>query len=381
VPLVVVLPAGSPPPGGWPVAIVGHGYGGEMFGAAVRLAGTLARRGLATVAVTVVGHGGGPHGRLIATRADGRTVVVHVPGRGLDQDGDGVIGSAEGAGTATAGPVASIGLRDTLRQQAVDVMALVRALRGGLDADGDGRPDTSGTALYYVGQSLGAIYGTLVLAVDPRLPIGVLNVPGAPIVEVARLSPVFRPRLAAALGARTPSLLNRGDDFREDLPGHGRRVVVGPAAGALEIQETLARLAWLGRRGDPLAYARHLRTAPLPGREPKPVLVQFARDDGVVPNPTTSALVRAGQLHAWTTLVRYDRVEGGLPREVAEPHGFLLRVRAPGAAGAVARRAQEQVARFFLSGGAVIWDPDDAGPVFEVPAGELPEGPPPPRPD
>jgi hypothetical protein len=379
VPFVVLVPAGSPPPGGWPLAVVGHGYGGEMFGTALRIAGTLARQGIATAALTVVGHGGGPEGRLIVTAASGPPLEVRVPGRGVDVDGDGKIGAVEGLAPLSTGPVAALGLRDGLRQQVVDLMAFVRAVGRGVDVDGDGTPDTRAAPLYYVGQSLGGIYGTLLLAVEPRIQVGVFTVPGGPIAEVARLSPAFRPQLRATLGRRIPPLLNAGHEFREDLPLRGEGPVVAPVAGALGIQAFLARAEWLGRRGDPVAYARHLRAAPLAGQEPKRVLIQLAAGDRVVPNPTSATLVRAGQLADATTLLRYDRIADGLPRELAEPHGFLLRLGAPGVAGALARVAQEQVARFFASDGATMWDPDQAvpapftEPLFEVPASALPE--------
>ncbi len=380
VPFVIVVPAGTPPAGGWPVAIMGHGYGGEMFGSALLIAGTLARHGIATAAITVVGHGGGPDGRLVVTPATGAPLEVRIPGRGEDLNGDGAIEPTEGLSTPSASPLATLGLRDGLRQQVVDLMAFVRALAGGLDVDGDGVVDTRGAPLAYVGQSLGGIYGTLLLAVDPRVRLGVLNVPGGPIPEIARLSPAFRPLLRAALGRRSPPLLNGADEFHEDLPLRTEPPVVAPTPGALAIQEYLARAEWLGRRGDPVAYARYLRAAPLAGQEPKPVLVQFARGDRIVPNPTTSALVRAGQLADATTLLRYDRIAGTLPDELAEPHTFLLRVGAPGLAGRLARAAQEQVARFFVSDGTAVWNPDEAlagslpAPVFEVPAGSLPDG-------
>lgn len=109
------------------------------------------------------------------------------------------------------------------------------------------------------------------------------------------------------------------------------------------------------------------------------MLLQFAWGDRVVPNPTTSALIRAGQLTDATALLRYDRIVDTLPHELADPHPFLLRLGAPGAAGAVARAAQEQVARFFASDGATVWDPDRAvpppftEPLFEVPPATLPE--------
>ncbi|HEV8306460.1 MAG TPA: Ig-like domain-containing protein [Methylomirabilota bacterium] len=380
-PFVIVLPAGSRPPEGWPVAIMGHGYGGEMFSSALRIAGVLARHGIATAAVTVVGHGGGPEGRLIVERTDGAPLEVRVPGRGIDLNGDGKIDATEGLSPPTPGPLALVGLRDGLRQQVVDLMAFARALKAGLDVDGDGMPDTRGDAISYVGQSLGGIYGTLFLAVDPRLRVGVLNVPGGPIAEVARLSPVFRPALRRVLEGRTPSLLNAEDGFREDLPLRGDPPVVSPAPGALAVQEYLARAEWLARRGDPVAYARYLRASPLLGQEPKRVLIQFAWGDAVVPNPTTSALVRAGQLSDATALLRYDRVAGSVPKELAEPHGFLLRIGAPGAAGTLARAAQEQVARFFLSEGVEVWNPDTGAspparePVFEIPAAGLPDRP------
>ena len=51
-------------------------------------------------------------------------------------------------------------------------MAFVRAIGKGLDVDGDGTPDTRGEPLYYAGNSLGGIYGTLFLAVEPRIQVG-----------------------------------------------------------------------------------------------------------------------------------------------------------------------------------------------------------------
>jgi hypothetical protein len=379
VPFVILLPAGTPPPGGWPLAIFGHGYGGEMFGSALRIAGTLARQGIATAALTVVGHGGGPDGRLLVTPTTGPPLEVRVPGRGVDVNADGKIASVEGLGPLATGPLAALGLRDGLRQHVVDLMAFVRAVGRGLDVDGDGTPDTRAEPLYYAGNSLGGIYGTLFLAVEPRVKVGVLNVPGGPITEIARLSPSFRPDLRSVLAGRTPPLVDEGAEFREDLPLRGDEPVVAPAAGALAIQEFLARAEWLERRGDPVAYARYLRAAPLPGQEAKRVLIQLATGDRVVPNPTSAALVRAGHLADATTLLRYDRIADGLPRELAEPHSFLLRLGAPGVAGALSRVAQEQLVRFLASDGATIWDPDEAvpppftEPLFEVPASAVPE--------
>jgi hypothetical protein len=201
--------------------------------------------------------------------------------------------------------------------------------------------------------------------VDPRVRVGALAVPGGPVTEVARLSPVFRPRVKDALGHRSPPLLNLAGDFREDLPLRGEGPVVAPMPGALGIQEYLARVEWLGRRADPVAYARHLRRSPLPGLEPARVLVQYAVGDRVVPNPTTATLVRAGELGDRTVLVRTDRVARAIGIEWPDPHGFLLAVRAPGLVGRVAMLAQEQLARFLRDEGEALWVPgglSSAGP-------------------
>lgn len=360
VPFAVILPAGPRPAGGWPLALVGHGYGGEMLASSMLLAGTLARHGIATIAICVVGHGGGPESRLLVFRGRGDPLTVRLPGRGVDLDGDGRIAATEGLAPLIDGPFASLALRDGLRQQVVDLMALLRAVGRGLDVDGDGVADTGQGSVFYVGHSLGGIYGTLLLAVEPRLRAGVLNVPGGPIVEVARLSRVFRPLVRDALGRRRPSLLNLPGDFQEDLPGRGDPPVVAPAPGALAIQEHLARVAWLGRRGDPVAYAPHLRRAPLPGVEPARVLVQYALGDGVVPNATTAALVQAGALADRTVALRPDCLAGAAAA-AREPHGLLLAIGAPPPWRAMARAVQEQAARFLLAHGEEIPDVPGAG--------------------
>ena len=372
VPFVIVTPTKRAPPEGWPLAVFGHGYGGEMLSSALLVGGHLARHGIATAAISVVGHGGGPEGRLLVGLADGRTQTVRVPGRGVDLDADGRIGPTEGLGTLPGGALATLGIRDGLRQQVVDLMAFVRAVRRGLDVDGDGVHDTGLGMVGYVGHSLGGIYGTMFLAVDSRVRLGVLSVPGGPVTEISRLSPAFRPLLRDVLARRNPPLLNLEGAFQEDLPVRGDGPVVAPVAGALAIQEFLAHAEWLGRRADPVAYARHLRQAPLPGLEPARVLVQWALGDRVVPNPTTAALVRAGELADRTVLVRSDRVARASGAEWPDPHGFLLSVRAPGLVGKVALAAQEQLARFLRDDGEAVWAPTGLAPgdavFFESPA-------------
>ncbi|MDK3255174.1 hypothetical protein [Blastococcus capsensis] len=346
-PFLAVLPPGAPPAGGWPTAVFGHGF--TRSTADVLLAAiTNAQSGIATIATNVVGHGTGPESAWLISSGTEQTRLLTY-GRGVDQNGDGVIGSTEGSSaTGDAAPASS---RDALRQTAADVMTLVRSL-GGADVDGDGAPDLSGDEVTYFGQSFGGIYGTMLTGVDGQVARSVLNVPGGPISEIARLSPAFRPLTTKAL--RAAGLLNSDDPtrnfFHEQLPLRGEGPVTVTVDGAVEIQEYLARATWLSRSGSPETFA--------PLIEPERVLVQVAFGDETVPNPTSYTLVDAGGLWSRTSLYRNDLTA---QREL-NPHSFLLNVpQFP--TGAL--QAQEQVAEFL--GNDQVVDPDGLGPVWEAP--------------
>jgi hypothetical protein len=373
--LQVFLPAGTAPAGGWPVAIFGHGFGDSMFGAPWTVAGVLASQGIATASINVVGHGGGPLTNLTVNLAAAAPVSVPVAGRGIDQDGNGNIDSTEGSSAAP--PRTVIGSRDGLRQTVVDIMQLVRQLQAGIDVDGDGSTDLSPQRIYYSGQSFGGIYGTILLGVEPDIKAGVPNVPGGSITEVARLG-AFRPLTGIALATRMPSLINvahpSGIAFNENIPLRDQPPVVNNVPGAMAIAEVLDRFEWVQQAGNPVAYAPFIRKQPLPGNAPKPVIFQVAKGDVTVPNPTSSAIVRAGDLADRTTYFRNDLAYAANPAMPKNPHTFLTNVFVP-AAAPYAVGAQTQIAMFFATNGALTIDPDGAGGVFEVPiAGPLPEG-------
>jgi hypothetical protein len=93
-----------------------------------------------------------------------------------------------------------------------------------------------------------------------------------------------------------------------------------------------------------------------------------------VPNPTTTALIRSGDLADRTTLFRNDLAFALGVGFGKNPHTFLISLSGtlPVAQAAVA--AQNQIALFFASDGATTIDPDGAGPLFETPiAIPLPE--------
>jgi hypothetical protein len=100
--------------------------------------------------------------------------------------------------------------------------------------------------------------------------------------------------------------------------------------------------------------------------------MQFARGDETVPNPTTSAILRAGNLASRATLFRNDLAFATVPGyTVKNPHTFLTNVSGAGAPFAYA--AQQQIATFLASDGTVTIDPDGSGPYFETPTSMVPE--------
>jgi len=155
------------------VAVFGRGFT-RSTADVLLTASTNARSGIATIATNVVGHSSGAASTWQVT-SGGRTVSFPSYGRGVDQDGNGVVESTEGpSATAGAAPASS---RDALRQTTGDLMTLVRALDGA-DVTDDGVPDLSGRDVTYFGQSFGGTYGTMRTGVDDRASRSVLDVPG-----------------------------------------------------------------------------------------------------------------------------------------------------------------------------------------------------------
>jgi len=360
------LPSGPKPESGWPVAIFGHGATGNK-NAAFLVAAKMAQHGIATIAINVVGHGFGPLGTLTVTKTDGTSVSFSAGGRGRDQNADGSIDSNEGL-SATP-PRGIISLSDGLRQTVVDLMELVRVIQVGMDVHGNGTPDLDSSRIYYFGQSLGGIYGTIFLAVEPDVLVGVPNVAGGPLIDLARLSPVNRAGLGASLAASVPSLINiSGTDFNENLPLRDEPPLINTVPGADAIQQRFDQSEWVTQPGNSVAYAPYIRKEPLEDVPTKSTIFQFAKGDEQVPNPTTTAMLRAGDLADVATYYRNDlafAVDSNVPKT---PHIFLIRVPPVSSdplVNAIALDAQEQIATLFESNGDTVINPDPA--FFEVP--------------
>jgi len=376
------LPPATPPSGGWPVAIFQHGSATNKNNQPLEVAATMAAHGVATIAINMSGNGLGSLGTLTINRTTGGPVTFPAGGRSVDQNNDNNIVDGEGRSAAT--PRTIISSRDAAIQTIADLMQLVRVIEVGMDVDGDGLPDLDPAHITFFGHSLGGMWGTIFVAVEPDVRSAVFNSVGTPYDNL-RLSPMFRPgSIGVPLASRTPSLINSpgltdvggvgvgAPRFNENLPLRNQPPVINTVAGAMEIQEVLDRMKWATQSASSLAFAPHLRLSPLNGVEPKSVLFQFNIGDQIATNPTTSALLTAGDLVDRTTYYRNDLAKAENPLVASNPHLLIRNITVP-AVAPMARGIQEQIAVFLSSDGTVINHPEPFR-FFEVPiAGPLPE--------
>ena len=348
-------PAQFPPP--WPAAIYGPGFTRSDYDLFVT-ADYNASLGIVTLATNPSGHGFGPLSTTTVT-ANGTPTTFLSYGRGRDLDGDGVIGDGLNDGVGPTGHVQPDGsqlpsrkpidgLESGLIQTVVDNMALGRALQAGLDIPGVGTNLVDPSRIMYYGLSFGGIYGTMLMGTDPLFHQGLLNVPGGPIVDIARLSS-FRGDLADKLAISRPSLLNGGpglDGFTEDLPLRVDPPEVITHPGAAALQELFANTNWYDRKGSPETFAPRIRLRPDPAwaSNPKNFVIQIAYADGTTTDVAGGTIVRAGAFLDRVVFYRNDKT----PTYSTDPHGWLAD---PSLAG---RTAGEQQLGVFLSTGQLV---------------------------
>ena len=365
--VIVVTPDPNQFPPPWPAAVYGPGFTRSDYDIFVS-ADYNASRGILTVATDPSGHGYGPRSTTTVTAAGAPTTFLSY-GRGRDLDGDGTIGTGLNDGVGPTGHTRSgggqlpshkpvDGLQSGLVQTVVDNMALGRALKGGLDIPMVGTKLVDPSRIMYYGISFGGIYGTMLMGTDPLFHRGLMNVPGGPIPDIARLSG-FRGDLATQLKRSRPSYMNGGpglDGFTEDLPLRNEPPVVIKHKGAASLQELLAASDWYERTGSPETFAPRIRLRPDAAwaAKPKEVAFQTAYGDGTVPNPTAGTLYRAGALFDRVVYYRNDKT----PTFGSDPHGWLAD---PSLAGRTA--GQQQLAEFLASGQLTNTNPG----MLEVP--------------
>ncbi|MBI4821819.1 MAG: hypothetical protein HY791_36505 [Deltaproteobacteria bacterium] len=203
-----------------PVAIYVHGHGSSKF-EALPFAGGLASYGIATLGIDGPGHATSvsdlQRQLLSAFFEDAGLVGLGESifmGRAFDWTGDGKVDSGDDFWTSYV-----FHTRDNVRQTAVDVMQVVRTLRGfdgvarwgfdghGLagDFDGDGIVDVGGAApLHLLGGSLGGITGAVIAGVEPQLDTTVSIVSGGMLSEIGTRSTLGGVKNAMVLRALGP---------------------------------------------------------------------------------------------------------------------------------------------------------------------------------
>jgi hypothetical protein len=188
-----------------------------------------------------------------------------------------------------------------------------------------------------------------------------------------------------ALAQRVPSLINspgitqlagvpvQPPFFNENKPLRNLPPVINDVVGAIEIQEAFENEEWVNEPVDPVAFAPFVRKNPLPGMPPKSLLIQFNKTDQTIPNPSTTAILRSGDLADVATYFRNDLAYAENPKVPKNPHNTFVFLQVP-AVSAFAAAEQEQAAIFLASGGTQIIQPEPAR-FFEVPVQPpLPEG-------
>jgi len=305
IPVLVALPAGPAPAGGFPLVIFHHGLGGSRADMLL-IAGALAGNGLAAAAIDAAKHGdrswcssdaecaaGTCNKSVFGNQGDAppgtpglcSLGLKHAPLAPLPACGAGGAPPQTDCWDGTGGNALSSSSflisgnlfrwRDSVRQDILDQSMLVRVL-----TTPQGQAVIGATLdpakVYYVGQSLGSIEGTVDLAANPRFSRAVLNVGGGTWADIGITSPAFTSLLASLLAS------------------------LGIAPGTPEFLQFVQVVKWVMDPAEPLNFAQHLVQSPLPNlladpngsvaQAPKVILGQAARCDGVVPNPTNQQL-------------------------------------------------------------------------------------------
>ena len=275
--------------------------------------------------------------------------------------------STEGVNAVAAN--ALIGNRDGLRQTVVDLMQLVRMLQGGVDVDADGgrRPQLLADLLR--GPVVRRHLRRAAARVEPAVRAGVANVPGGPIIEIARLSPVVQAARRHSARDEGAAALQHGPqrhvhELQREHPLRNEPIRIDTVPGASAIQALIDNTEWAQQAANPAAYAPHVDCA-----DHRPVRAR--RPDGAEPDderdhPGGDLAVTDDALPARHRV----RDEPGA-RTSKNPHGFLTSIANAFAPFAVA--AQTQLATFLASDGTTTIDPDGAGAIFETPTSMVPE--------
>jgi hypothetical protein len=297
------LPNSPKPAAGWPVKLIGHGLFDSRFSGPTLFASAFIANSV-VMSIDAVGHGYGDGSILRFQKNDGSTVDAPMNGRGRDINSDGRIDPAEGCILADF-------ISTCLRETALDYQKLVREIQANIDLDGDRQPDLNPNSIQYLGQSLGAMYGTILMAIEPGIDAAVLNVGGGSAIETARTSTLLKPLLEQIVGVANDPLIPRHVPARRITTAQGQYL------------ELLDRLSIAETTGAPASFAPFLKQATLYGNPIKRVLFQYAVGDQSVPNNSNGQLIRAAFENELVSVYRHDIARQIVPTLPENPHAYM----------------------------------------------------------
>lgn len=275
IPMIVTVPKGAKPEGGWPVVIFQHGITRnrtDIFA----IASTFAAAGFATVAIDLPLHGlasTNPFYKNQLLAPTPAAALMTSNERTFDVDfvnnttgAAGPDGLKDGSGTHFINLANPISSRDNLRQGAADILVLAKSLTN-LNLDGVAGGDINMSQVRFSGISLGAIVGTVALGADKS----------ASLIGAASLS---------VGGGAIPKLLDASKSYGP--------IIAGGLAGSgvaenTDSYETFMRFAQtLADAGDPINFA-------VSAKMNRPIHFTQVLNDLVVPNAAVKGAASATQ--------------------------------------------------------------------------------------
>jgi hypothetical protein len=319
-------PAGVKPPGGWPVAIFQHGLTRNRVDAAA-IADAFALAGFVVASIDLPLHGITPLNTALAPfRQPGHELTFDLDVSNNTTLAPGPDGVVDGSGQNFVNLSSLLTTRDNLRQGAVDLLALTKALSL-VDLDGDSTPDLDVSNLHFVGHSLGSIVGGVYATFGSAAKTASLLMTGGGVARTIVDSPTFGPAINNALTAQ------------------------GLIPGTTLYNQFLRDAQTAVDAGDPLNYIAALAAL-------KPVhITQIVGPppDQVVPNSSTQRMIDAAGalLHRVSTPGPNPTGagNGGYVNFTAGTHGSAID---PTASLMVTQEIQSEVVQFAASNGAAI---------------------------
>ena len=239
--------------------------------------------------------------------------------------------------------------RDTVRQDILDQSMLVRVLTSAngqavIAAAAGGAVAIDPARVFYVGQSLGSLEGTVDLAANPRISRAVLNVGGATIIDILTTSPNLSGPFLSVLASigivpGTPEYL---------LFLIATKWILDPAdSGQLRAAPRDRTAAEPARRSD-RSHATGPEGHPRPGGPLRPDRPELDQRAALRAHRPRAARAHGGLRDSGPPVVHdVDAAAPARPtRPVPARHGFLLDWTVP----AMAAAAQQNVVSYLLGG-------------------------------